>query len=271
MLDQEIFGDTSFRAVLGKRWYGDDDDSCTCVLVYLDSVDADSEPHESDGARVVRLCGSVLHARSIEGMSGMSNTFPGVIEDEWVAGLEEATGECFDHLRDSVTEGATSTGMLGELACGELGLNDRYGYDLYSVCDDGMYDSAGGKLDAVDWKARLHVPCEEENGPRVDVLVPVSFSRRVGRRALGILRASVWENEDELAKQGAELSDGALMMASGGEWRVPFTVSPFTISDADAVLLVKKAAGHLQDRWGFAGGGHPYLALSCDRQCHEFD
>ena len=105
----------------------------------------------------------------------------------------------------------------------------------------------------------------------MDVLVPVSFSRRVGRRALGILRASVWENEDELAKQGAELSDGALLMASGGEWRVPFTVSPFTISDADAVLLVKKAAGHLQDRWGFAGGGHPFLALSCDRQCHEFD
>jgi len=214
----------------------------------------------------------------------MNNTFPGVKEDDWVNALEEASGRDFGEQRDSVEElranehndsdsddlvsavdeasGLKANGMLGELVCDELGFTGGSGYDLYSVNSEGINTPSGsGVVDGTDWISRLrglqHVPRRGEAGELeqreadVDVIMPVAFSKRVGREALGVIRAYHWENEEVLAELGEELSDRAQLLCGGDEWRVPAT---FAISDADAIGMAKSVTRHLQENWGFMGG-----------------
>ena len=260
------------------------DERCSCVVVYL-PYGGNDDPYQ-DGwsrARVIRLSGTIAHARSADGHVGMNDTFPGVDEDLWVDALEQATGRDFGNQRDRVEElrdvedeeddsdelmdavdeacGLKANGKLGEIVCDELGFTGYTGYDLYSVDSEGLTPpDCHGQVDATDWLSKLRglqtVPRRDEDGqleqhePHVNVIMPVNFSKRVGRESLGVIRAYHWENEDVLEKLGEELDGRAQLHLGGREWRVP---AMFAISDDDAIGLVKSVTRHLQETWGFAG------------------
>ena len=199
-----------------------------------------------------------MHARSFDGQE--ITTFPGIMEADWVRALEQVSGRTFEEDSDEDSDEDNGNTARGQRVCDELGFSSGFGFDAYSVTSDGLLDSGYKRLDSIDWLSRLRglqpLPRRDESGqpeqraPDVDVIMPVKFSKRVGREALGVIRAYHWENEEVLAEQGGELDDAAQLMCGGGEWRVP---ASFDISDEDAIALVKRVARHFQENWGFAG------------------